>query len=323
MLEDIIKAYNKTKINGRYLYNCYLEPSIKSDLALSDYFSRLNVNKLKDNDSIFFSLLKFTGNDFYRKASPYYIKYSQVKKIKNQNLPIICYNEETQNQIQRSVFEAKNPLSSNFDKIIVNKISLGDFACMEFVFTNSFQNSSEALKKYYSKENGKPISIIVATSSFINLINKEYRFHIERIPHLMKMFKNHQAQRSVNNEDLIKAFLQNAKEKESYPVYGNILSSIRDLKGSGNNKDKKILNYLKRDIDISSNKTGQVIQELAKHKEFYDLVLVIHHTTKTTSPVEVARNLEYEKIVFYQRPMQSSINLVGYCLYEKECEASP
>ena len=55
------------------------------------------------------------------------------------------------------------------------------------------------------------------------------------------------------NYELIKAFLQNAKEKESCLVYGN--SSIRDLKGSGNNEDK-ILNYLKKDIDISSNKTG-------------------------------------------------------------------
>ena len=93
-------------------------------------------------------------------------------------------------------------------------------------------------------------------------------------------------------------------------VYGNILSSIRDLKGSGNNEDKKILNYLKKDIDISSNKTGQVIQKLAQHKEFYDLVLVIYHTTKTTSPVEVARAISEHYAVCDDKDLK--ISLEGY-----------
>ena len=82
------------------------------------------------------------------------------------------------------------------------------------------------------------------------------------------------------------------------------------MKGSGNNEDKKILNYLKKDIDISSNKTGQVIQKLAQHKEFYDLVLVIYHTTKTTSPVEVARAISEHYAVCDDKDLK--ISLEGY-----------
>ena len=317
--EDLIKAYNKTKINDRYLYNCYLELSIKNDSALSSYFSKLDLGlKAIEDNSIFFSVLKFTGRAFYKKASPYYEKYSQVKRIQNQNLPIICYNKETQNQIQNYVFEAEKPLDINFNKIIVNKISLGDFACMEFAFTN-YLNSSEALKKYYSKENGKPISIIVATSSFINLINKEYRFHIEKIPHLMKMFKNHQAQRSVNNEDLIEAFLQNAKEKEDYPVYKGILISIKDLKGSEDTKDKKILNYLKKNIDISSS-SSRVIQVKNKLQNDRNLTALSEKVKNETSPVEVARAISEEYAVCNDEPLKISLaeylNELGFSLEE-------
>ena len=103
MPEDIIKAYNKTKINGIYLYNCYLEPSIKSDLALSDYFSRLEVNKpIKDNDSIFFSLLKFTGNAFY--SFPLLRKIQSSKKNTKSKFNLL---QRRKSKLQRSDPEAK------------------------------------------------------------------------------------------------------------------------------------------------------------------------------------------------------------------------
>ena len=313
MLEDIIKAYNKIEINSTMLYCAYLDPSVKSypSSELKLYFTDNKSFQSKTVNSIFFSLLKETGNALYKRCFPFYKKYEGKYKLKNQNLPIICYNEESKSQIQQYSFDSDD---NNFIGVNINKISQGAFACMEFTFilrnsgSELFKSNCIYLNDYYSGKK-KDVSIIIATSSFINLINKEYRFAIQRIPHLLKTFGNNEDKELIKDEDLIQAFLQNAKEKENYPVYKNILDSIKSLKESGKAKDQQILRYLKKDIDISSS-SSKVNQVKNKLQNDDNLTALSEKVKNKTSPVEVARAISEHCAVCDDEPLKMSLK--GY-----------
>ena len=185
---------------------------------------------------------------------------------------------------------------------------------MEFVF------SRRDLMNYFVKNSqDKSISIIIATSSFINLINNEYRFHIERIPHLIKTVGNYQDKEIIKDKDLIRAFLQNAKEKEDYPVYKNILTLIRDLKQSQNNEYNKIFSDLENDTELtnSKNKINQVISALKENENFAALSDKLKNKT---SPVEIARAISEEYAVCDNENLKTSLNgyleVLGFSLDE-------
>ena len=80
----------------------------------------------------------------------------------------------------------------------------------------------------------------------------------------------------------------------------------------------------KKNIDNIRNREGYYKNSIGR-EEIKDEINKIFERQREKGNEKATKDLqeEYEKIVFYQRPMQSSINLVGYCLYEKECRRAP